>query len=111
MRLLLEQLYQILRLIGAPWARALNAALWCGTATAAVSSEVKRLLSTLVGWQNEKLNRRGTLFGVSLLPDLRKWHVTLGTFVAILPVLKQMRKQRVGRVTSECVGVKYRMQV
>lgn len=83
-RLVLEQFFQVIRLLGAPWARAFTVALWCGTAVAAIASEIKRLLSAFVGWQNEKLSRKGTMFGLSLLPDLRKWHVTLGALFAVL---------------------------
>lgn len=71
--------YRALYMVGSPWARLLTAVLWCFVS---LGAEAKRVLLALIGWQSQKLTRRGSTLGHLVLPDLRNWHISLGARLA-----------------------------
>ena len=78
-RLVIIHVYRTLLLVGAPCAKAFTVAVWAFAALAALASQLKRSLLAFLGWQNQRISKQRTVFGLVLLPDLRNWHITLGT--------------------------------
>jgi hypothetical protein len=77
-QLILIHLYRVLSLAGLPFAGAFRLVLSSWSGLSAAASEVRRLTSAFVGWQNQRISRRWNYGEADLLSGLRRWHVTLG---------------------------------
>jgi len=76
---LLMLLYRVVSTAGAPFGRAVAAYIWMGHSVAVLVSALQRALFGLVGWQSARARSPWLKFITRAYPDVRRWHVTVGT--------------------------------